>query len=89
MGQEHSIPPHERRKTFDELSDWSIKLSKLDAESQTNLAGTMVMSKKGNGPKVHLPDAKGEALKSLNGQGRVQLYAVELDKEVFIMIYNI
>ena len=87
IGQEHSTPPHKRTEAIRQLKPWSTHLSQLDSECEQPTGGVFLMQRATPPPLTPKPQSK--HLKQLNGKGRVQLYAVQLDTEITILIYNI
>ncbi len=41
------------------------------------------------GKEIICPSPKARALKDLNGKGRVRFYAIELDRSVYVLVYNV
>ena len=90
LGQEHSLPFEERQNKAElcasKNTEWTGHFSHLDPEGETPLGGLFILARKG--VTFITPPAKGKDFKKINGKGRVQLYAVEISKDVTLKIYN-
>jgi hypothetical protein len=87
FGQEHSLPRGERSKLREHMKHWRIHMTELDEEAEHNLGGIFMASK--GKKEIICPAPKGSQMKLINGKGRVQLYAIELARDVYVLIYNI
>ena len=66
---------------------WKAHLSQLDLENEQPTGGVFLLQKTGRPP--ILPKPLGQMLKAINGAGRVQLYAIQVNKQVTLLVYNL
>ena len=87
FGQEHSLQPKDYQHNRREMKPWSSHFSSLDLENEKPTGGTC--AHRPDGKPTLTPRALSKHLLTLNGKGRVQLYALELTPQVIILVYNI
>ena len=87
FGQEHSLPKTDWSRVRQAYRPGSLHLSDLDPEAEAPLGGlcALRLDRRQN----ITPKAKSHKFSDINGKGRVQLYALDLSAEVYVLIYNI
>ena len=62
-------------------------LSHLDSECEQATGGVFLFQRTGKPPM--LPKALSPNFKAINGAGRAQLYAIQINTQVTILVYNL
>ena len=87
VGQEHSTPKQRHTQITKDVQPWSIHMSGTDPECEQPTGGLFLMQQMAVPPLT--PKPMSPQLRQINGQGRVQLYAMHLGANTTILIYNI
>ena len=87
FGQEHSLLPRDRAATRAGLRPWQIHMIELDPEATQPTGGIFAM--RHDGKPILQPKPCSKHLLSLQGNGRVYLYAIELTPQIIVLVYNI
>ena len=86
-GQEPSLVARDWAKARTAYKPRSLHLSSLDLEAEQALGGIFALRRD---RREHLrPQAGGHRLKELNGAGRAHLYAMDLAKDIVVLVYNL
>ena len=87
FGQEHSMLKQDWARTRQAYRSGSLYLSELDLEVDSPLGGicALRLDRRQN----LTPQPRSKTFELINGKGRVQLYALDLSADTYVLVYNL